>query len=116
MSLTPPDARRAAAPVRVLVADDSRFMRGILSRALKDAGFDVVGQAADGDEALALCRSLKPDTMTLDLHMPGTDGIAVLKALRAGGNGLPKVPAVVVSAFSPAHGARAVDALSDIAF
>jgi two-component system chemotaxis response regulator CheB len=53
--------------------------------------------------------------MTLDLAMPGTDGIAVLKRLRAG---TPKgsLPVIVVSAFSPAHGARAVDALAEGAF
>jgi two-component system chemotaxis response regulator CheB len=74
----------------------------------------VIGEAADGDEALARCAELAPDAMTLDLHMPGTDGLAVLRALRA--PGAPRVPAVVVSAFSPAHGARAVDALAEGAF
>ena len=52
--------------------------------------------------------------MTLDLAMPGLDGIGVLRALRAG-TAAP-VPVVVVSAFSPAHGARAVDALAEGAF
>jgi two-component system chemotaxis response regulator CheB len=89
-------------------------MRRVLARALQDAGLEVVGEAADGDEALALCATLRPDAMTLDLHMPGTDGIAVLRALQA--PGAPRVPAVVVSAFSPAHGARAVDALAEGAF
>jgi two-component system chemotaxis response regulator CheB len=99
---------RAAA--RIVVADDSGFMRRLLAGALKSAGFDVVGEARDGDETLALCERLKPDAITLDLHMPGTDGLAVLRRLR----GTP--PAVVVSAFSPSHGARAVDALSEGAF
>ena len=52
--------------------------------------------------------------MTLDLHMPGLDGLGVLRALRAGK--AEPVPVVVVSAFSPAHGARAVDALAEGAF
>ena len=99
---------RAAA--RIVVADDSGFMRRLLAGALKSAGFDVVGEARDGDETLVLCERLKPDAITLDLHMPGTDGLAVLRRLR----GTP--PAVVVSAFSPSHGARAVDALSEGAF
>ena len=99
---------------RIVVADDSPLMRRILSGTLQNAGLDVVGTAADGDEALELCRREQPDAMTLDLHMPGTDGLAVLRALRE--PGAPKVPAVVVSAFSPAHGARAVDALSEGAF
>src|SRR6476469_4499425 len=98
---------------RVVVADDSGLMRRVLAHALTDAGFDVVGQAGDGDEALALYRELRPDAMTLDLAMPGMDGIGVLRALRGERSSL---PVVVVSAFSPAHGARAVDALAEGAF
>src|SRR4051812_30080929 len=103
-----------APPTRVVVADDSGLMRRVLTHALTDAGFDVVGQAKDGDEALELCRRLRPDTMTLDLHMPGMDGIGVLRELKR--PGAPAIPVIVVSAFSPAHGARAVDALSEGAF
>src|SRR6185312_13441072 len=99
---------------RVVVADDSRLMRRVLAHALTDAGFDVVGQAGDGDEALALCRRLRPDAMTLDLAMPGRDGIGVLRELRR--PGAPAIPVIVVSAFSPSCGARAVDALSEGAF
>src|SRR4051812_23508336 len=91
---------------RIVVADDSRFMRRLLSTALSARGFDVGGEACDGDEALALCERLRPDALPLDLAMPGMDGLAVLRVLK----GTP--PAVVVSAFSPAHGARAVDALA----
>ena len=69
---------------RVVVADDSRLMRRILSDALGRQGFDVVATAADGDEALAACNQFRPDAMTLDLHMPGLDGLGVLRALRAG--------------------------------
>jgi two-component system chemotaxis response regulator CheB len=99
---------------RVIVTDDSSFMRGILTSALTGAGFDVVGAACDGDEALALCAEHRPDAMTLDLHMPNLDGLGVLRGLRSLGG--PEIPVVVVSAFSPAHGARAVDALSEGAF
>ena len=103
----------AAAP-RIVVADDSPFMRTVLGGALSAAGFEVVGSARDGDEALAQCRATRPDAMTLDLAMPGLDGLGVLRALRE--NGAPDVPVIVVSAFSPAHGARAVDALAEGAF
>jgi two-component system chemotaxis response regulator CheB len=103
------------APVpRIVVADDSPFMRTVLGGALHAAGFDVVGSARDGDEALAQCRELHPDAMTLDLAMPGLDGIGVLRALRAADE--PDLPVIVVSAFSPSHGARAVDALAEGAF
>ena len=105
---TSPGARR------VVVADDSRLMRRMLADALGRQGFDVVGTAADGDEALDLCRAHQPDALTLDLHMPGLDGLGVLRALRDGK--ADPVPVVVVSAFSPAHGAYAVDALAEGAF
>jgi two-component system chemotaxis response regulator CheB len=100
--------------MRVVVADDSRLMRRILADALGRQGFDVVATAADGDEALDACRAHRPDAMTLDLHMPGLDGLGVLRALKQGK--AEPVPVVVVSAFSPAHGARAVDALAEGAF
>lgn len=77
------------------------------------ADLTVVGEAADGDEALALCQRHRPDVLMLDLEMPGRDGMGVLGALR--GMDLPTV-VVVVSAFSPAHGVRAVDALAQNAF
>src|SRR5215217_500607 len=96
---------------RVVVADDSRLMRRMLSDALGRQGFDVVGTAADGDEALDQCRAHRPDALTLDLHMPGLDGLGVLRALRDGK--AEPVPVVVVSAFSPVHGAYAVDALGE---
>jgi two-component system, chemotaxis family, protein-glutamate methylesterase/glutaminase len=108
-------AARTARPSRILVADDSTFMRRLLTQSLRDAGFDVVGEAADGDEALALHRELRPDAMTLDLAMPGMDGIGVLRALSVESRST-AIPVVVVSAFSPAHGARAVDALAEGAF
>ena len=77
-------------------------------------GSKVVGSARDGDEALALCAREQPDALTLDLAMPGLDGLGVLRALRRRGGD--STPVVVVSAFSPAHGARAVDALAEGAF
>jgi two-component system chemotaxis response regulator CheB len=99
---------------RVVVADDSRLMRRVLADALDRQGFDVVATAGDGDEALAACAEHRPDALTLDLAMPGTDGMSVLRALREGR--AEPVPVIVVSAFSPAHGARAVDALAEGAF
>ncbi|MGA2013866.1 MAG: chemotaxis-specific protein-glutamate methyltransferase CheB [Solirubrobacteraceae bacterium] len=102
------------APPRVVVADDSALMRRIVSNLLIRGGVEVVGSAKDGDEALALCERESPDAMTLDLAMPGLGGIDVLRALRRRGG--QQIPVVVVSAFSPAQGARAVDALAEGAF
>ncbi len=89
-------------------------MRRIVTNVLTKGGIDVIGAAKDGDEALALCERETPDAMTLDLAMPGLGGIDVLKALKQRGG--PAIPVVVVSAFSPAHGAYAVDALAEGAF
>ena len=108
-----PDAS-AISPARVVVADDNALMRSIVSRSLEKAGVDVVGSARNGDEALELCERERPDAMTLDLTMPGLDGLGVLRALR--GRPGAGIPVVVVSAFSAAHGARAVDALAEGAF
>src|SRR5271165_4762238 len=99
-----------SSPVRVVVADDSAFMRRLLTEALEKHGFDVVAAVGDGDRALAACVELRPDVLSLDLTMPGLDGIGVLRGLRQTDLG---ISVVVVSAFSPAHGAHAVDALAE---
>jgi two-component system, chemotaxis family, protein-glutamate methylesterase/glutaminase len=97
-------------PIRVVVADDSAFMRRLIADALKERGAQVVGVGRDGDEALELCALHRPDVLSLDLAMPGKNGIHVLRELRRIGS---PVAVVVVSAFSPAHGAHAVDALAE---
>ena len=101
-------------PPRVVVADDSAMMRQIVSSSLSRAGVQIVGSAANGDEALAACARERPDALMLDLSMPGLDGIGVLRALRQQGRS--DMPVIVVSAFSPTQGARAVDALAEGAF
>ena len=85
-------------------------MRRLLTDALQTHGFEVVAAVNDGDAALAACVELRPDVLSLDLAMPGLDGIGVLRGLRRTDS---PVAVVVVSAFSPAHGARAVDALAE---
>jgi len=68
--------------INVLIVDDSAFFRSILCQMLaKDSGIAVVGMARDGDEALALVRSLKPDVVTLDMEMPKRDGLSTLKVI-----------------------------------
>jgi DNA-binding NarL/FixJ family response regulator len=69
--------------VRILIVDDHPLTRDALASLLNQGGFDVVGEAADGTEALELVRSLQPDLVLLDLSMPGLDGLAVLPRLRS---------------------------------
>ena len=69
--------------IRVVVADDSAFMRRVIADGLTERGAEVVGVASDGDEALAECAKHRPDVLSLDLAMPGLDGIGLLKQLRA---------------------------------
>ncbi len=66
-------------PVRVLVVDDSAFIRASVTRLLEiDPDLVVVGHAANGEEALSRTAQLKPDVVTLDLHMPVMDGLQAL--------------------------------------
>jgi two-component system chemotaxis response regulator CheY len=64
---------------RVLVIDDSLFVRAQLRTALEEAGHEVVGEGEDGDAAVRLVKELDPDLVTLDIIMPGRDGLAALR-------------------------------------
>jgi len=68
---------------RVLIADDSAHMRTILKNALLRNGYDVVGEAEDGNEAVSLYDRLKPDVAAIDIKMPRMDGIEALKAIKS---------------------------------
>jgi len=60
---------------RILVCDDSAFMRMMLKKVLIDNGHEIVGEAGDGMEAVQLYRQHKPDLITMDITMPKMDGI-----------------------------------------
>jgi two-component system, chemotaxis family, chemotaxis protein CheY len=66
---------------RVLVVDDSNFMRHRISSCLSDAGHQVVGKAKDGNEAVTLYKELRPDVVTMDITMRGRDGISAAKEI-----------------------------------
>ena len=66
---------------RLLLADDHRTLREGLRRSLQDAGFDVVGEAADGQEAFRLAQELLPDVVLMDVTMPILDGVEATRLI-----------------------------------
>ncbi len=67
---------------RILVVDDSSFLRNSLKKILEDQGYEVVGTAGNGLEAVTKYKELKPDLVTLDIIMPQMNGLEVLKLLK----------------------------------
>ena len=81
--------------VRLLITDDHDVVRqGLRLYLRRDLEIEVVGEAADGEEAVELARSLKPDVVLMDLLMPRMDGIAATEAIRAE---LPEVEVVALT-------------------
>ena len=68
---------------RILIADDAQFMRQTLKQILESNGYDVVGEASDGVQSVALYQELHPDIVAMDLTMPEMGGIDALRAIRA---------------------------------
>jgi two-component system chemotaxis response regulator CheB len=72
------------APIRILIADDSAFLRLMYTRRLgADPDLAVIGAARDGNEAVELAAALQPDVITLDVEMPGRDGLSALSQIMA---------------------------------
>ncbi|MFB4268815.1 response regulator [Nonomuraea sp. GTA35] len=68
--------------IRLLIADDHPIVRdGLRGMFAGDPGFEVLGEAADGTQAVALAQALHPDVILMDLRMPGMDGVAAIKEL-----------------------------------
>ncbi len=80
---------------RVVVAEDESLIRMDIVETLRDHGFDVVAEAADGEEAIAKCEELKPNLVVMDIKMPNMDGITAAKRLAE-----LKIPVVLLTAFS----------------
>jgi len=67
---------------RILIVDDAAFMRMMIKDILSKNGYEVVGEAADGNQAVEKYRELQPDLVTMDITMPEMDGISALKEIR----------------------------------
>jgi len=87
-----------AAPTnhRVVIAEDEALIRMDLAEMLAEEGYDVVGQAADGEKAIELAESLRPDLVILDVKMPKLDGIAAAERIAE----QRIAPVVILTAFS----------------
>lgn len=90
------DAPRDPGALRVVVAEDEALIRLDLSEMLEEAGYEVVGQAADGAEAIELVTETKPDVVVMDVKMPVLDGISAAEKL----HGERIAPVVMLTAFS----------------
>ena len=79
---------------RILIAEDETLIRMDLSEMLKEAGYEVVGEATDGLEAIELAKQLKPDLAILDVKMPKLDGISAASEI------ISICPTLMLTAFS----------------
>ena len=80
---------------RVVVAEDESLIRMDIVETLRDKGFDVVGEAGDGNKAVELAFALKPDLMVMDIKMPDLDGLSAAEKISE-----LKIPVVLLTAFS----------------
>ncbi len=107
------DASPADSRVRVLIVDDSAFMRIALSRMVtSEQGLEVVGTAISGTNALEKIEALDPDVVTLDVDMPGLDGLATLRCIMSR---FPR-PVIIVGAAAGKHSETALEAMAAGAF
>jgi DNA-binding NarL/FixJ family response regulator len=84
---------------RVLLAEDNAAMRQTLRDLLEDEGFEVVGEAVDGVEAVALAQTVVPDVVLMDLRMPRLNGLEATQAIK---QVVPQVRVLVLSAYADA--------------
>jgi two-component system, response regulator PdtaR len=94
--VTQPDTHPAPAVRRVVIAEDEALIRMDLAEMLAEEGYEVVGQASDGQQAIELAERLRPDLVITDVKMPVLDGIAAAEHIA----GARIAPVVILTAFS----------------
>ena len=67
---------------KVLIVDDTAFMRMTLKNVIEKNGYEVIGEAGDGEDAVSQYRELQPDLVTMDITMPKMDGITAIKEIK----------------------------------
>ncbi len=84
--------------IKILIADDHLIIRQGLRLILEtENDFELIGEASDGNEALSLCKKLKPDVVLMDLRMPNMDGLTAIEKLRAE---QPNIAVVILTTFN----------------
>ena len=74
-------AAERQSPITVVVVDDEHLIRSALARARSDGGIELVGEAADGEEAIQIVLDVRPDVVLLDLRLPGISGVEAIEQL-----------------------------------
>ena len=106
----PAERASGTRPIRVMIVDDSAVARAVLSRMVAtESDFEVVAQAANAEQALDLLGSMRIDIVTLDVEMPGTNGLTALPRIIAAGGG---ARVIIVSSIAEDGAAAAVQALA----
>jgi two-component system chemotaxis response regulator CheY len=82
---------------RILIVDDSMLMRRMIADALSEAGWETVAEASNGEEAVDRFRRFRPDAVTMDIVMPGTNGLEALEGILKVD---PEAKVVVISALN----------------
>jgi DNA-binding NarL/FixJ family response regulator len=96
------NSRATQVPSRIIIADDHPLFRSAISRTLEEhPDLEVVGEAANGQEALELCRRLEPALVLMDLRMPHMDGIAATQAIK---RELPTILVLILTAIDESRG------------
>ena len=101
--------RTNPAPVRVLIVDDHALARAGMRMLLAGARrLEIVGEAADGRDALILCRRLRPDLVLMDVRLPDMDGLAATRAIR---NAQPEIRVLLITMYeAPEYASEALRA------